>query len=67
MGYCRIGDVIAMLARQKPIDEGRFYMVKDGDLNRDLQIGGFAPMYYYDKTFYYIRSDELLKFIEERR
>lgn len=56
-----------MLARQKPIDEGRFYMVKDGGLNRDLQMEGFAPMYYYDKTFYYIKSDELLKFIEERR
>lgn len=56
-----------MLARQKPVDESRFYIVKDGDLNHDLQMEGFAPMYYYDKAFYYIKSEELVKFIEERR
>lgn len=56
-----------MLIRQKPENIKDFISVNDSSINNDLQINGFMPMYFWDKVFYYKLSNELKKFIEERR
>lgn len=52
-----------MLLRQEPTDKEKFLSVRDAILNMELQINGFHPMYYWDKTFYYKDNVELNKFI----
>jgi hypothetical protein len=66
MGYQRVG-LLVMLLRQKPKDKRKFIAISDDDLNYTLQIEGFIPMYYWNKIFYYIKSEMLNKFLKERR
>ncbi len=56
-----------MLLRQEPKNKRKFIAISDSDLNHILQIEGFMPMYFWDKAFYYIKSEMLNKFLKERR
>ena len=54
-----------MLFRQKPKKLDDLVIVRDGDLNIFLQAKGFHPRYLFERVYYYIKSEQLEKNIQE--
>lgn len=42
----------------------RDYIIVENELSREIQLGGFMPKYYDSEFYYFVKSDELLEFIE---
>lgn len=40
------------------------YIIVENDLSREIQLGGFMPKYYDSEFYYFVKSEELLEFIE---
>lgn len=54
-----------MLIIGKPqIEDIEKYVVADNEQSKEFQLNGFMPKYFEKDTFYFIKDDELLKFIE---
>lgn len=53
-----------MLLRQKPKCGHNYLKVNNDNFNIELQLAGFIPKYKWGKTYYYVVTKDLEKFIE---
>lgn len=55
-----------MVIRQTPPNSSDFVKV-DSVIGRELQENGFSPMYMDMKYLYFVKTNEILTFIERRK
>ena len=54
-----------MLITGKPQENNiNDYIIVDNEMSREFQLNGFMPKYFDSELFYFIKEEDLLKFIE---
>lgn len=54
-----------MICRAKPLNVDNYFVVKKKDLIHHLMNKGIHPLYFEGMTFYFIKTEECRKYIEE--